>query len=101
MYSTYIVLYAIASPTLGRYIDSVSKANNSDISPAIFDIAGVHFTVLAVVIISATFIPKGSLAFNPKAISGQTLKGEHSTDDLVNDDTSKTVGNDKVAPVTI
>lgn len=75
LYSTYITIYAIAGPLLGRYIDRVSATNNKDISPAIYNIAGVQFSVLSVVIIMATFIPKGAWKFNPNEISGQSLQG--------------------------
>ena len=74
LYSTYIVMYAIASPLLGRYIDHVSKANNQDISSGIRNIAGVQFTILAVVIISATFIPRGAGSLNPEMIGKQDLE---------------------------
>lgn len=68
-------MYAVAGPVLGRYIDRVSESNNKDISPAIYNIAGVQFTVLAAVIIVATFIPKGAFSINPKQLSGQSLQG--------------------------
>lgn len=84
LYSTYIIIYAVMSPLLGRYIDSVSARNNRDIHDAVFNIAGVQFTVLAVVIIASTFIPQGSWAFNPKAISGDTLTDARWSDEHVN-----------------
>lgn len=36
--------------------------------------AGVQFSVLCVVIMMATFIPKGSFKWNPYEISGQSLQ---------------------------
>jgi hypothetical protein len=75
LYSTYIIIYAVAGPLLGRYIDRVSASNNRDISSAIYNIAGVQFSVLSAIIIVATFIPKGAFRINPKEISGQSLQG--------------------------
>lgn len=73
LYSTYIVIYAITSPLLGRYIDKVSKRNNSNISEAFKNIAGVQFTIIAVLIFAATFIPRGALSFNPDTLYGERL----------------------------
>jgi MFS family permease len=49
LYSTYIVLYAIASPLLGRYLDRVyaetgGSKNGGDIHSALVNISGVHFS---------------------------------------------------------
>lgn len=76
LYSTYIVIYAITSPLLGRYIDKVSKRNKGNISEAFKNIAGVQFTIIAVLIIAATFIPKGALSFNPDTLYGERLDKE-------------------------
>lgn len=76
LYSTYIVIYAITSPLLGRYIDKVYKRNNGNISEAFKNIAGVQFTIIAVLIIGATFIPKGALSFNPDTLYGERLDKE-------------------------
>lgn len=73
LYSTYIVIYAITSPLLGRYIDKVSKRNKGNISEAFQKIAGVQFTIIAVLILLATFIPKGALALNPDTLYGERL----------------------------
>lgn len=77
LYSTYIVIYAITSPLLGRYIDSVYAATGGskggDIHGAIQNVAGVQFTIVMAVIMLATFIPKGSMAFNPKDLYGERL----------------------------
>ena len=80
LYSTYIVMYAIVSPLLGRYIDRVSKTNNGAIQPALQNIAGVHFTVIAIVVLAATFVPKGAFAFNPSMIDNQALDSDVDTD---------------------
>ena len=86
LYSTYIVLYAISSPLLGRYIDSVSTRNGGDIHDAIFNIAGVQFTILAGIIIAVTFIPRGAFAFNPEALNDETLQLDESTNELAEDE---------------
>lgn len=73
----YIVMYAIASPLLGRYIDGVYNrsggANRGDIRPAMRNVAGVQLTVLCAVVLASTFIPKGAIRFNPKMINGEEL----------------------------
>lgn len=76
LYSTYIVIYAITSPLLGRYIDNVSKRNGGNISEAFRNIAGVQFTIISVLILVATFIPKGALSFNPNTLYGERLDKE-------------------------
>jgi hypothetical protein len=77
LYSTYIILYAITSPTLGKYIDKISAENSGDIHLAMRNIAGVQFTIVAVIIFAATFVPRGSLSFNPRLLFDENL-----TDDL-------------------
>ncbi|KAK7734382.1 hypothetical protein SLS57_000076 [Botryosphaeria dothidea] len=73
LYATYIVMYAIASPLLGRYVDRINTQNDGDISPAIQNIAGVQFTLICVIVLSATLIPKGALALNPQNLYGEKL----------------------------
>lgn len=97
LYSTYIVIYAITSPLLGRYIDKISKRNKGNISEAFKNIAGVQFTIIAILILAATFIPKGALSFNPDTLYGERLdKGldeELSEDD--GDEDQKQIGLEK------
>ncbi|KAF9120354.1 hypothetical protein BGW39_011483 [Mortierella sp. 14UC] len=76
LYSFYIVIYAILNPTLGRYIDSVLAANNKDIHPALINVGGVLYTVVCVTLLAATFIPKGSFAFNPDLIDDTVIEDE-------------------------
>lgn len=84
LYSTYIVIYAIAQPTIGKYIDRVNKANNGDIHSAVRNFAGVQFTVIGIIIMAATFIPKGALSLNPRMLFNENLDSElDSTDTLV------------------
>lgn len=76
LYSTYIVIYAIVSPLVGRYIDRVSRANAGNVQTAIRNLGGVQFTIIAALVIASTFIPKGSFAFNPDMIDDQSLDSE-------------------------
>lgn len=100
LYSTYIVIYAITSPLLGRYIDKISKRNKGNISEAFKNIAGVQFTIIAILILAATFIPRGALSFNPDTLYGERLdKGldeELSEDD--GDEDQKQIGLEKERP---
>ncbi|KAE8349468.1 hypothetical protein BDV28DRAFT_163607 [Aspergillus coremiiformis] len=81
LYSTYIVIYAITSPILGSYIDHVYSEtggfeNGGNIYAAIQNVAGVQFTIISGLVFSSTFIPRGSLAFNPKMLYKENLAGE-------------------------
>lgn len=81
LYSTYIVIYAICNPLLGRYVDGVfartgGSDNGGTVNSAVENIAGVQFTLIAVIIFASTFIPKGSFAFNPKELYGESLDQE-------------------------
>lgn len=89
LYSTYIVIYAICSPLLGRYIDRVyaqtgGSANGGNIHEAIRMVGGVQFTVIMVVVLSSTFVPRGSLALNPLMLNDEVLDKEldHSEGDF-------------------
>jgi MFS family permease len=110
LYCTYIVIYAITSAVVGRYIDKVGAANTNNfakgivavpdypdkyinVHPAVKNIAGVQFTVIAIVMILATLIPKGSLSFNPKSLYGETLQlDDTSEENLVDEETGVVVG---------
>jgi hypothetical protein len=78
LYCTYIVTYAIASTFLGQYVDAVGNRPENrntgtppnypsfpndyvNVRPAIYNVVGVQFTVLAVIMLLATFIPRGAL----------------------------------------
>jgi len=82
LYSTYIVIYAVASPLLGRYIDGVSKRNGGDIHAAVVNIAGVQFTVVMAVVLAATLIPRGALELNPRMLHEQALDKDVETSSL-------------------
>ncbi|EAT91225.1 hypothetical protein HBI56_017360 [Parastagonospora nodorum] len=82
LYSTYIVTYAIASVCLGTYIDRVSDRNNDEVQSAIFSVAGVQFTVIFVLVMTATFVPKGAFSLNPKMLSEEDLDTDLEDEDL-------------------
>lgn len=101
LYCTYIVTYAITSSVIGKYVDRVGARNTNnfakgivavpnypdkyiDVHGAIFNIAGVQFTIIAILMLLATFIPKGSFAFNPEMLNGESLQHDgNSQPDLV------------------
>ncbi|PSN60285.1 hypothetical protein BS50DRAFT_506839 [Corynespora cassiicola Philippines] len=86
LYCTYIVTYAITSPLLGRYIDNVSAANDEEIHSAIANTAGVQFTLIFALVMTATFVPKGSFAFNPKMLNDEDLEQDMEDDYMGMDD---------------
>ncbi|EUC38546.1 hypothetical protein COCCADRAFT_32469 [Bipolaris zeicola 26-R-13] len=73
LYSTYIVMYAIASACLGTYIDRISDRDNDEIHGAILNVAGVQFTIISVLVMVSTFVPKGAFSLNPKMLSEEVL----------------------------
>ncbi|TEA17107.1 hypothetical protein C8034_v000345 [Colletotrichum sidae] len=83
LYSFYITLYAVAGTFLGRYLDSVYTASGGSdgggtIHSGLIITAGVHFTVLSVVVFCATFAPRGTFSLNPEMVSffgGKTRQG--------------------------
>jgi MFS family permease len=64
LYSSYIILYAILNPLLGKYIDQIYNTNQT-IRPAFIYIVGVQVTVISILVAASTFIPKGSFKLNP------------------------------------
>ncbi|KAL3436712.1 hypothetical protein BDV09DRAFT_164215 [Aspergillus tetrazonus] len=81
LYSTYIVLYAITSPILGSYIDHIyektgGRDGNGNIYEAIRNVGSVQFSVVAVLVLVATFVPRGSLSLNPKMLHEEDLEHE-------------------------
>jgi MFS family permease len=65
LYSSYIIIYAIANPFLGKHIDNVYKSRKT-IRPALVYTVGVQFTLIMAIIFVSTFIPSGAFSFNPK-----------------------------------
>ncbi|KAF4636112.1 hypothetical protein G7Y89_g1975 [Cudoniella acicularis] len=99
LYCTFIVIDAICSSILGGYIDKVSAANTNNFArgrvvaqeypdgyinarPAVFNIAGVQFTVISGVVLLATLIPRGAWSLNPKELYGESLQGEESVESV-------------------
>lgn len=80
LYSTYIVIYAIASPLLGRYVDRVYResggAQGGDVHSAIVNIAGVEYSVIAAFMLAASLVPKGAISFNPDMLYGEAMTDE-------------------------
>lgn len=82
LYSSYIVTYAIASVCLGTYIDHVSFVNGDNIQPAMRNVAGIQFTIIAILVMTSTFVPKGAFALNPKMLSEEPLDTDLEDEDL-------------------
>ncbi|KAK3812927.1 MAG: major facilitator superfamily domain-containing protein [Benniella sp.] len=78
LYTFYIVLYAVLGVVLGRVIDAEVK--KGDVRPALTYVGGIMYSVVCVVLLAATFIPKGSFALNPDIIDG--VEGHDDDDDV-------------------
>ncbi|KAL1957127.1 hypothetical protein VTO42DRAFT_6385 [Malbranchea cinnamomea] len=76
LYTIYIVVYAIASPLLGRYIDGVFDAHAGEIHTALRHVAGLQYSILAAVILAATVVPQGAWSWNPRVLFGQHLDAD-------------------------
>ncbi|CAF0952367.1 unnamed protein product [Rotaria sp. Silwood1] len=83
LYSSYIILYAIANPLLGIYIDSVYN-DQGTIRPALIYTAGVHFSIVSIMVFASTFIPKGSITFNPRMLTAQDPNEAETSNQAVN-----------------
>ncbi|KIM33235.1 hypothetical protein M408DRAFT_61521 [Serendipita vermifera MAFF 305830] len=81
LYVLYIVIYAILSPTLGKYVDSTIAS--SGVHAALYNIGGVHFTVLSAIILLATLIPKGALSLNPTLLHNEDLNSDLTPDEVI------------------
>lgn len=73
LYVTYIVLYAIVSTMMGKWADSQLQNLTGELMIeraryVLKMVGGVHFSVLGLIILCATFIPRGAFAINPKGI---------------------------------
>lgn len=69
LYSTYIIMFAVMSPTLGVFAD---KNNNPRVT--VFYIGALQFTLIGVVLLCSTFVPKGALTLNPELESDEDSK---------------------------
>jgi len=74
LYSFYIVLYAVLGYLLGRVLDAANS--KGDIRPALVHVGGTMYTVVCVVLLLATFIPKGAFALNPDIIDDVEIRDE-------------------------
>jgi hypothetical protein len=63
LYSTYIAIFAIMTPALGKYADDSSS---DGAHATIFHLGGVQFSVISAVLLASTFVPRGSWSLNPK-----------------------------------
>ncbi len=64
LYSSYIIIYAILNPLLGKYIDSTYDKYQT-IRPAFIYTVGVQITIISIIIAASTFTPKGAFKLNP------------------------------------
>jgi hypothetical protein len=63
LYSTYIAIFAVMTPALGKYADDSSS---DGAHATIFNLGGVQFSVISAVLLASTFVPAGSWSLNPK-----------------------------------
>lgn len=71
VYVTYIVMYAVLSSVLGKWVDKqlVKKVTPQEV---LKKIGGIQFSLLCVVVLLATCVPRGALSFNPKMVEGNS-----------------------------
>jgi len=74
LYSSYIIIYAILNPVLGLYLDSVSHTTGS-IRPAFVNTVAIQMTVIAIIVLVSTLIPKGAISCNPTFVRDEDLDG--------------------------
>jgi MFS family permease len=94
LYSTYIVMYSIGNPLLGKYIDHVYNASGNVHSALIYT-AGVQLTIIVIVMFTATFIPKGATAFNPVFFDEDESTITSDRDEMLNIMSDNNVEHDK------
>lgn len=75
LYVVYIVINAILSSVLGAYIDREWNSKKDALTP-LRNVAGIQGTVLCVIILLATLIPRGALALNPKLPADEQYNDE-------------------------
>ena len=82
--TVWIIIFAILNPFLGRYIDTVyaesGGINGGTVRPAIFNVAGVQYTVLMAVGMASTFLPRGAFKLNPKTLRGEEPENREEND---------------------
>jgi hypothetical protein len=64
-------MYAVISSVLGKWVDKqlVKKVTPQEILKRV---GGIQFSILCVIVLLATLIPRGALSFNPKMVEGAT-----------------------------
>ncbi|CAF0879876.1 unnamed protein product [Didymodactylos carnosus] len=67
LYSSYIIIYAIANPLLGKYLDSVYQSSKT-VRPVFVNTVAIQLTIISVVVFVSTFIPKGAITLNPSLL---------------------------------
>lgn len=68
-------MYAVISSVLGKWVDKqlVKKISPRDV---LKKVGGIQFTILCVIVLLATCIPRGALSFNPKMVEGNNALDE-------------------------
>ncbi|KAK1228162.1 hypothetical protein PQX77_008795 [Marasmius sp. AFHP31] len=104
LYVLYIIVYSILSTVLGKWVDKrllgfTGAAAAAPARDALKYIGGVQFTVLCVIVIISTFIPKGSFALNPNDEDfndnhRNTEKDSNTDDDLKSEELKAKVTNE-------
>ncbi|CAF3657568.1 unnamed protein product [Rotaria sp. Silwood1] len=84
LYSSYIIIYAILNPLLGKYLDSVHESTKT-IRPAFMNTVAIQMTVIAILVFASTFIPKGAFSFNPKFIDNDNSTDTIDSEKNIND----------------
>ena len=82
LYCSYIILYAIANPLIGKYVDRVYKSRGS-IRPALFNTVGIQMTLILIIIAVSTLIPKNALQCNPEFIEEEDETDEMNPSDVL------------------
>jgi MFS family permease len=89
LYSSYIIIYAILNPLLGLYLDKVFNDTGS-VRPAFIYTVAIQMTVIAVIVLISTLIPKGAISCNPTLIQDEDLDTMENPDILPNQKESTT-----------
>ncbi|UJR19703.1 hypothetical protein I4U23_022837 [Adineta vaga] len=87
LYSSYIIIYAIANPLLGKYIDNIYNSTGS-VRPALVNTAAIQLTIISVLVFISTFIPKGAFTCNPQLIYDQDVDNARTLDASPNNNNS-------------
>ena len=61
---------------MDKVYSETGGSNGGTIRPAIFNVAGVQYTVLFAVLMAATFLPRGACHWNPKSVEAESGREE-------------------------